>query len=58
MMRERGFWLMLLDGLVHIFRILEKQRLWKAWVFYPCWAPDFVFGLGYPLSHHNDGWVP
>ncbi|MCS7287354.1 MAG: 6-pyruvoyl-tetrahydropterin synthase-related protein, partial [Anaerolineae bacterium] len=71
MVRERGFWLMLMglvivgelltrpglsltkDGVVHTLRILEMHRLWEAGVFYPRWAPDLVFGLGYPLFHFN-----
>lgn len=41
------------DGIVHTLRILEMHRLWEAGVFYPRWAPDLVFGLGYPLFHFN-----
>jgi len=28
-------------------------RLWQAGVFYPRWAPDLAFGLGYPLFHYH-----
>lgn len=41
------------DGLIHTFRVLEMHRLWKAGIFYPRWAPDLVFGLGYPLFHFH-----
>lgn len=39
------------DGVLHVYRVLEMDRMWQAGVFYPRWAPDLVFGLGYPLFH-------
>ncbi len=39
------------DGVLHVYRVLEMDRMWRAGVFYPRWAPDLVFGLGYPLFH-------
>lgn len=69
MVRERGFWLMMLgllmlvepmirpglppteDGVIHAYRVLEMDRLWRVGVFYSRWAPDLAFGLGTPLFH-------
>lgn len=39
------------DGVLHVYRVLEMDRMWRAGVLYPRWAPDLVFGLGYPLFH-------
>ena len=39
------------DGVLHVYRVLEMDRMWRAGVFYPRWAPDLVSGLGYPLFH-------
>ncbi len=39
------------DGVLHVYRVLEMDRMWRVGVFYPRWAPDLVFGLGYPLFH-------
>jgi hypothetical protein len=37
------------DGLGHLFRILEFDRVVHEGVFYPRWAPDLAFGYGYPV---------
>ena len=37
------------DGVNHIFRMWEFNQVLSQGVLYPRWAPDFVFGLGYPL---------
>ncbi|WP_448592145.1 glycosyltransferase family 39 protein, partial [Thermoflexus hugenholtzii] len=39
------------DGVLHVYRVLEMHRMWRAGVFFPRWAPDLVDGLGYPLFH-------
>ncbi len=37
------------DGLFHLFRLLEIDRLAHQGVLFPRWAPDLLFGYGYPL---------
>lgn len=37
------------DGLGHLFRILEFDRVVYEGIFYPRWAPDLAFGYGYPV---------
>ncbi len=37
------------DGLGHLFRILEFDRVVHEGIFYPRWAPDLAFGYGYPV---------
>lgn len=46
------------DGVLHVYRVLEMDRMWRAGVFYPRWAPDLVFGLGYPLFHFHSPLFP
>jgi hypothetical protein len=37
------------DGLFHLFRLLEIDQLAHQGVLFPRWAPDLLFGYGYPL---------
>ena len=37
------------DGLLHLYRLVELDHLIAQGVWFPRWAPDFVFGFGYPL---------
>ncbi|MBI2911208.1 MAG: hypothetical protein HYY05_03635, partial [Chloroflexi bacterium] len=37
------------DGVNHIFRTWQFHQVLSQGVLYPRWAPDFVFGYGYPL---------
>ncbi len=37
------------DGMGHLFRMLEFDRVVHEGVFYPRWAPDLAFGYGYPV---------
>ncbi|MCC7359900.1 MAG: hypothetical protein IT317_10505 [Anaerolineales bacterium] len=37
------------DALPHFYRAGELARLWQAGVLLPRWAPDLVWGLGYPV---------
>ncbi len=37
------------DGMGHLFRMLEFDRVIHEGVFYPRWAPDLAFGYGYPV---------
>ena len=34
---------------MHFFRLVEFDQILRSGVLYPRWAPDFVFGLGYPV---------
>jgi hypothetical protein len=40
----RGF-----DGLFHLFRLLEIDQLARQGVLLPRWAPDLLYGYGYPV---------
>jgi hypothetical protein len=46
------------DGVLHVYRVLEMRRMWRAGVFFPRWAPDLVYGLGYPLFHFHSPLFP
>lgn len=37
------------DGLLHLHRLIQLDRLIKEGVLFSRWAPDLVFGYGYPL---------
>ncbi len=37
------------DGMFHLFRLLEMDSLARQLVLFPRWAPDFLFGYGYPI---------
>jgi hypothetical protein len=37
------------DHLIHFYRVVELDRLVRAGVFFPRWAPDLVHGYGYPV---------
>src|SRR5919201_5615183 len=37
------------DGLLHLYRLVELDHLIAQGIWYPRWAPDFVFGFGYPI---------
>ena len=37
------------DTPIHFYRALELDRSWAPGVVYPRWAPDLVYGYGYPL---------
>jgi hypothetical protein len=37
------------DGLLHLYRLIELDHLIGQGVWFPRWAPDFVFGFGYPI---------
>ena len=37
------------DMALHFYRVPELVHCWRDGVFYPRWAPNLVFGLGYPL---------
>jgi len=41
------------DGMFHLYRVWELDRLWRDGVWYPSWAPDFYFSYGYPLFHYT-----
>ncbi len=37
------------DGMGHLFRMLEFDRVVQEGILYPRWAPDLAFGYGYPV---------
>jgi hypothetical protein len=37
------------DMPIHLYRTMEYERAWAPGVIVPRWAPNFVFGYGYPL---------
>jgi hypothetical protein len=37
------------DGMFHLFRLLEIDSLTRQLALFPRWAPDFLFGYGYPI---------
>jgi hypothetical protein len=37
------------DGMFHLFRLLEIDHLTRQGVLFPRWAPDLLYGYGYPL---------
>ncbi|TKJ31049.1 MAG: hypothetical protein CEE40_03075 [Chloroflexi bacterium B3_Chlor] len=40
------------DGFVHLLRVVEVDQSWGDGVYYPRWAPDMVFGYGYPIFNY------
>ncbi len=40
------------DGASHIYRTQQIMAAWRGGVGYTRWAPDFAFGLGYPLFNY------
>ncbi|MDE3075249.1 MAG: hypothetical protein KGJ86_07445 [Chloroflexota bacterium] len=37
------------DGLFHVYRLVEFDRVFRSGVVYPRWAPDLMAGYGYPI---------
>ncbi len=37
------------DGLLHLYRLVELDHLITQGIWFSRWAPDFVFGFGYPI---------
>jgi hypothetical protein len=37
------------DGMFHLFRLLEIDHLTRQFVLLPRWAPDLLYGCGYPV---------
>ncbi|MBL8058368.1 MAG: glycosyltransferase family 39 protein [Anaerolineales bacterium] len=40
------------DALTHLYRAIQLDRLLPAGVWLPRWAPDLVFGYGYPVFNY------
>ncbi len=40
------------DAELHIFRLAELSRLFRAGELFPRWAPNFYFGYGYPIFNY------
>ncbi len=41
------------DAPIHLYRASELLRCWQDGVYYPRWAPNLVFGYGYPLFNFS-----
>ncbi|MCL6432380.1 MAG: glycosyltransferase family 39 protein [Anaerolineae bacterium] len=41
-----------IDGLLHLYRLVELDRCLSQGAFYPRWAPDLAQGYGFPLFHY------
>lgn len=37
------------DGIFHLTRLIDHERMLRAGVWYPRWLPDFGLGHGYPI---------
>ncbi len=40
------------DTLTHLYRAVELERLLRAGILIPRWAPDFAHGYGYPIFNY------
>jgi hypothetical protein len=40
------------DGLFHLFRLLQLDHLTRELVVFPRWAPDLLYGYGYPVFNY------
>ncbi len=40
------------DAELHIYRLAELSRLFRAGEFFPRWAPNFYYGYGYPIFNY------
>jgi len=40
------------DTLLHLYRLVQLDNLIQNGIFYSRWAPDLVFGFGYPLFNY------
>src|SRR5581483_10612140 len=40
------------DGLLHVYRLIELDALWRSGIFFTRWLPDLAFGYGMPLVYY------
>lgn len=40
------------DGLLHLFRLVQLETLWRNGIFFSRWLPDLAFGYGLPLFNY------
>jgi hypothetical protein len=40
------------DTLLHFYRLVQIDHLIREGIFYSQWAPDFVYGFGYPIFNY------
>lgn len=40
------------DGLLHLYRLVELDALWRQGVFWTRWLPDLAYGYGMPLFNY------
>jgi hypothetical protein len=40
------------DGLLHLYRLVELDALWRQGIFFSRWLPDLAYGYGLPLFNY------
>ncbi len=40
------------DGLLHLYRLVQLDALWRNGIFFSRWLPDLAFGYGMPLFNY------
>lgn len=40
------------DGLLHLYRLVQLDALWRDGIFFTRWLPDLAFGYGMPLFNY------
>ncbi len=40
------------DGLLHLYRLVQLDALWRDGIFFARWLPDLAFGYGMPLFNY------
>ncbi len=40
------------DGLLHLYRLVELEALWRNGILFARWLPDLAFGYGMPLFNY------
>lgn len=40
------------DGVLHLYRLVELDALWRQGIFFSRWFPDLVYGYGLPLFNY------
>lgn len=40
------------DGLLHLYRLVQLDALWRSGIFFSRWLPDLAYGYGLPLFNY------
>ena len=46
------------DGKLHLYRLIELDHALRHGILFPRWAPDLVYGYGFPLCQRRWGTIP